>query len=122
MLTRVIYPVLGISYWQKGYNTYETIPNIDIEFVKNTETTVKIINYIFIVIGVLLDIVVWRHRKYARIIPYLEIAVLFIQGFVPFNYGDFMGILSVMIRMSVFASVCCELGPNLIAVTILYII
>lgn len=99
MLTRVIYPVLGISYWQKGYKTYETIPNIDIEFVKNTETTVKIINYAFIVIGVLLDIVIWRHRKYARIIPYLEIAVLFIQGFVPFNYGDFMGILSVMIRI-----------------------
>ena len=93
MLTRIIYPILGISYMEKGYETYETIPNINTELVKSTETMIKIINYIFIVIGVMLDIVIWRHRKYARVIPYLELAVLFIQGFIPFNYGDFMGIL-----------------------------
>lgn len=65
---------------------------------------------------------VWRHRKYAVIIPYIEIASLFIQGFVPFNYGDFMGFFSIMTMISLYASVCCELGPNIIAVTILFII
>ena len=72
--------------------------------------------------GALLDIVIWRNRRYASIIPYFEIAGLFIQGFVPFNYGDFMGFFTTMTMVSLYASVCCELGPNLIAVTILYII
>ena len=41
-------------------------------------------------LGVLLNLLVWRKRKFARILTYYELTSNLIQTFCPFAYGDLM--------------------------------
>ena len=97
MFSRVVYPLLGIAYWQKAYEDKHELAHkatsdfdrINQEFVSATETYVKIAIYALIVLGVLLDIVVWKQRRFASWLLYYECVSFIVQGFVPFDYGNF---------------------------------
>lgn len=54
-----------------------------------TEPYVKTIIIALIPIGLLLDILAYRWRKFANVIAYYEMLSMLVQGFVPFNYGNF---------------------------------
>ena len=71
-----------------------------------------------VVLGVLLDILCWRRRSFARLIPYYEGVSNIIQGFVPFNYGDFSRLILLTTILFVYASVCCDLKPNIIYIMV----
>ena len=87
MLGRVVYPLMGLAYWQKAYEKLDEREDINLEFVKSSESIVKIAVVTMIVLGVLLDMLVWRARKFANLILYYEMFGVLIQGFVPYDLG-----------------------------------
>ena len=120
--TRLVYPLIGISFWQKSYKTYEDREEINQEFVKNSESIVKICLITSTVLGGLLDMLIWKHRKFAIAIFYYECIVLLVHGFVPYDYGaigDFFALLTIY---SMFLGYCCDLGRNGIAIIATYLI
>ena len=68
MFSRVVYPLLGIAYWQKAYetkhereqDTSSDSESLNLDFISATETYVKVTIYVLIVPGIVLDIVAWK--------------------------------------------------------------
>ena len=68
MFSRVAYPLLGIAYWQKAFDTMHEreqdssseYGSLNHDFVSATETYVKVTIYVLIVPGIVLDIVAWK--------------------------------------------------------------
>jgi len=60
--SRILFPLLGVAYWQKAYKDVHKNDTIDQEFVSQSEVVVKAVIIGLIPIGVLIDIVCWRHR------------------------------------------------------------
>ena len=89
MLWRVIFALLGISYWQKSYGNYEDNPKLEPEKVAQTETFVKVSLSVLTVIGLILDIACWRKANLARYIMVYESIYLPFYCLCPFGYGDF---------------------------------
>ena len=87
MLGRVVYPLMGLAYWQKAYEKLDEREDINLEFVKSSESIVKIAVVTMIVLGVLLDMLVWKAREFAYLILYYEMFGVLIQGFVPYDLG-----------------------------------
>ena len=69
-LSRVLYPIFGIAHWQRAYKNRHKNPDIDQERVDFLEPYVKGAIIAMVAIGVLLDILVWKKRKYARVLIY----------------------------------------------------
>ena len=89
MFSRVAYPILGIAYWQKAYKGRHEYEGINQEFVTQTEPFVKMFIILFIPLGIILDVMVWRCRSRANWIFYYELVSTLAQGLVPMNYGEF---------------------------------
>ena len=64
------------------------MPDLNSEFVQDTELPVKICLYVMLFLGTVLDIVIWKYRKYASLIIYFELVTACINAFLPLNYGD----------------------------------
>ena len=64
MASRVLWPILGIATWQKAYQSENlaTIPDLNLSFIENSELTIKVCLGILCVIGVLLDIFIYKYR------------------------------------------------------------
>ena len=93
MALRVIYAIFGVAFWQKGYGDYKENEKFDVEFVANTEKFVKATIITLIPIGILLDILVWRYRRYASLLYIYEMLSLIVHSFVPFDGGDFASVI-----------------------------
>ena len=65
-------------------------------------------------LGVLLDLLVWRRRHLAGWLIYYESLSIFVQGFVPFNFGDFQGLILIMVMIMASLNVLCDTGPAII--------
>lgn len=87
--SRVVYPVLGIAHWQKAYNSRREYDNLNHEFIDKSEAVIKTIIIALIPVGVILDLLIWRYRHLANWVIYYEFVQILLQGFVPFQYGDF---------------------------------
>ena len=119
MIARVGFSILGQSYWQKAFANYKENPDINHEFVEMIEPYLKITIIAFMALNFLLCALVWRNRKFANWIIYYELMNnCLIQGFVPFNYGDFGHLINYMAVCSTFLAVANDLRPSIIAGTL----
>ena len=85
------------------------------DFVKNSESVVKMILITCIVLGGFLDLLVWRNRKFAVGIFYYELIVFIIHGFVPYDFGETGDLLALFSLYMVFLGYACDLGRNVIS-------
>ena len=88
-LTRIAGAVTETSYWQRAYRVDKFPEKVDVEFVKNSQSVVQALYICIIVLGPVLDIVVWRRRQLGLLIFYFEVFCIGLHGFIPENYGDF---------------------------------
>ena len=117
MCTRILYPFLGIAYWQKGYRDLDENQDVDKVFARKIETPLKMIIIAMIVIGVVIDIVAWRCRTFAKWIIYYEAVSLSIQALVPFRFGDFESLITTFTLLFTFVLDACQLGKSTIICT-----
>ena len=66
----------------------DTFENLNIEFVRNTQTSITYAIMVLLGLGILLDVVTFVFRKYANLILYYEILFVVLMGFIPFDYGE----------------------------------
>lgn len=113
MFSRVVYPILGMSYWQLAYEK----PNakVDVEYAKKLQLPVTICAVTLVVIGVLLDILIWRKRKFARLLIYYELLSISLQSLVPLDLGDFESMTLLMVLTNTFIWVGCYPRANIFA-------
>ena len=88
MLSRLAYPLIGIAYWQTAYDDIEQREDVDHKFVEISQHIVRRTVIVLIVLGVVLDIVVLKARKYAFIILYYEMIQVITHASLPYNRGD----------------------------------
>ena len=112
MFTRIFYPLLGIAYWQKGYRDLDANQDVDKEFARKIETPLKTLIMAMVVIGVVIDIVTWRCRTFAKWIIFYECVSLCIQSLVPFRFGDFTSLINVFSVTFTFVLDASELGKS----------
>ena len=115
-VTRVVYPALGIAMWQRGYENINE--KVDVIYAENLKLPVTIVAIALIFVGVLLDVLVWRKRKFARYLIYYELLSAIVQGLIPLNFGDFESLTAVMIITNTFFYVGCDPRSNIILCTV----
>ena len=76
--SRILYPLLGNAYWQKAYLSRAELTNIDQDFIERSMGPIKTAIVGYVIAGFLLDLLVWRRRKYASWIIYFECIVAII--------------------------------------------
>ena len=114
MVSRVLYPLLGVAYWQKAYKNTEERDDINHEFVRDSENIIKFATCVMIVVGVVLDILIWRKRKLANILFLYEIIYCFVYGFVPLDFGHMSSVFQIMILSCNYMIYSCDFGNNVI--------
>ena len=77
----------------------EEYEELNRDFVEKSEPIIKIVLIALIPIGVLLDVLIWRRRQFANWLLYYELVSILLQGFVPFNFGDFQLIMLQMLMV-----------------------
>ena len=116
--SRILYPLMGTAYWQKAYAARADLDTIDLAFVERVMGPTIIAIYCYVAAGVLLDLLVWRRRKYASWIIYYECVVTIISAFVPFDYGSYQGIILLMVLTQTFIEFATATGPNILALAL----
>ena len=59
------------------------------------------------VLGVVLNILIWRYRKLSRVLIYYECVMQLTHALVPYQYGEFQGLLFQMKMLWVYITSCC---------------
>ena len=90
--------------------------------MKSSESVVKICLVASSVLGGLIDLLVWKHRKFAMAIFYYECIVLLIHGFVPYDYGAIGDFFIILTMYTIFMGYACDLGRNIIAIVCTYLV
>ena len=75
-VTRIVGFATNTSYWQKAYDVDKFPEGVDEAFVDRTQSTVQAIYLCVIVLGPILDIVVWRKRQLGELLFYFELVPL----------------------------------------------
>ena len=123
MLSRLVYPLIGIAYWQTAYDDLEQRrEDVHYKFVESSQHILRFIVIVLLVLGVVLDIVVLKARRYAFLILYYEMIQVTIHAFMPHNYGDTGRALHTLTAAWMFLSYSCSLGKHMIAVFLTSII
>lgn len=118
MLSRVVYPLLGIAFFQRGYASVPTLEKVDREFVEATKPTVLIITYTLIVVGFLLDALCLWKRELAVVLFYYEMVSLVNQSLIPFDFGNFGELVLLMVMVQHLITVGCDLASNTVAAAV----
>jgi hypothetical protein len=113
-MSRVLYPLLGISFWQKAFKNRESHQDVNWDFIDEWETYIKATLVGFIILGVLLDIVCWRRRELSSLILYYELVQYIVYGFVPLNHGDAKTFVVLMVTVYTYVAYGVGLGPHLL--------
>lgn len=127
MLSRTGYPLLGIAVWQQAFDGRTKNEDINQGFIDDYEFIIKTVIISLIPFGIVLDLICYWRRDFARFIFYYELICLIVQGFVPIDRGDFgtffllmllfyLGVvMSTTTRMNILAAVATfivlEFGP-----------
>ena len=122
MFSRVAYPVVGIAFWQKAYNkdNVKEIPDLNVDLANDSETGVKYTVIALICIGILLDLVIWKNRKYASLLVYFELCNMCLHAMLPMKFGEVGNLLFLLSFMMTFIFYSCDMGPNIIATTVVF--
>ena len=65
------------------------------EFIRKTETTIEYAIVVVIVLGVILNILIYKFRNLAHWIIYLEVVFLMLTCFKPKNFGHAINRIAV---------------------------
>ena len=119
MFSRVAYPIVGIAFWQKAYDedNIKEIRDLNVDLVNNSKTVVKYALIVLICIGILLDLAVWKYRKYAHLILYFELCNMCLHAMLPLKFGEVGNLLFLLSYIMTFIQYSCSMGPNIIATT-----
>ena len=91
---------------------------MNLQLIEMTEPVVKVTTITLIVIGVLLDLLVWRRRNYANWLFNYELLNMLNQGLVPFHYGHFTLAIHTTFLVTIYVLVGCNIRQNIIASTL----
>lgn len=86
--TRVIYPILGIAYWQKGFKNMDKVEGVNTDFVNAYRVPIIYLIMAFVSVCVAADIVIWKWRKLARFLFFLECFGVVLYSLTPIDLGD----------------------------------
>ena len=89
MLSRVIWSILGVAWWQKAFRDRHNNESLNQEVIDRIEYPIKCICIAMLPVGVLVNICGWYSRRFANLITVYEVLVVMLQMLVPYNYGDF---------------------------------
>ena len=70
---------------------------------------------VIVVVGIALDVLAWRSRKYASLILYYEMFNTVCQSLCPHAQGDFEGIVLVALVLALNSVFSCDIFRNSIA-------
>ena len=87
-----------------------------------SESTVKACLISAIFLGLLLDIVALRCREKARWIIYFEVFYMFLQGFVPYNFGGVARATQMFTLIIVFMAYSCDFLLNSLSIMVLFLV
>ena len=62
------------------------------------------------IIGILLDLFVWRRREMACLLLYHELLNFIVNGCLPYDYGTFAHWVSLTNIVWIYLTVACHLG------------
>lgn len=113
-LTRIIFPMLGIAYWQKGLRNAAELEGVNKEFVEENRSLLVTLIMVFIAVGVLMDILIWKWRWLGRYLFYLECCGVVIYSLLPIDLGDLGEIQIVAILAQSFLVFGCDVGYDMI--------
>ena len=97
---RIIFPLLGISYWQKAFANRTSNETFNQDFIDAYEPVIKGVIITLIPLGLIIDVVSYWRRGFAESIFYFELLSIFVQGFVPIDRGDAGTLLLLMVMNS----------------------
>ena len=107
MFSRVIYPLFNFAYWQEGFKNREKIANLDQEFAVKVESPLTTAIIALLPIGVLIDVICWKYRSFAKYIIYYEAISFLLQGYVPFEFGSVQAVFTQMMMIYIYTLVVC---------------
>ena len=71
---------------------------------------IKIIIIALLPIGLILDFMTWRKRKFGNVIVYYEVVSNLVQAFVPFDFGNFELLVILQTYLLVYLVCVCKSG------------
>ena len=72
-LSKIVYPIFGQAYWQKATTARENRnPKINYDFVDMIDPYLDMTIIAWIALNVVIDLIIWRRRKLARYLVYIE--------------------------------------------------
>ena len=89
MVARVVWPLLGVSFWQIAFRERHKNDFLDQEVIDLTEYPVKCICIAMIPLGVMVNICGWYSSRLTNLITVYELLWIITAMLVPFNYGDY---------------------------------
>ena len=121
MFSRTAYPILGIAVWQQAFDGRTKNEDINQDFIDNYESIIKTVIIGLIPFGIVLDLVCYWRRDFARFIFYYELTNLFVQGFVPNDRGDYGTLLLLMLLFYLAIVMATQTRLNIIAALVAFI-
>lgn len=119
LVEKVIRTLSGNAFWQKAYSEKKIalLEDLNLKFVDQTESIVVGAEIFMIVLGLLLSILTWKYRRFARIQIYHGLITLLIQAFIP---QDVDSLMTEICLQTIFLYFCTAsgAGSEIIAVTI----
>ena len=87
--TRLVLTASGTPYHKTAYEAEKFPEKINEDFVQDSKDTVQTLIVCFSLLGLILDIVVWRRSKFGSLIYPLEVLMLIAIELMPVDYGNF---------------------------------
>ena len=116
--SRVIYPLLGVAYWQEAYAAKKIPSYADKEFVLSSKDFVQTSMIVLTVLSVLLDLAAWRFKSLRKLIYYFELVYSFVYALLPLDIGNMHVVFIMIYSMYLFTVFSSTLGVDIIAATI----
>lgn len=98
-LSRVVYPILGVAFWQKGYANLDKLEGVNREFIEGNWPIIYSLIISFVAVGVIIDLLSLKWPSIARYFYYYECFGVVLWSLSPVNLGDFgeLMLMNVMI-------------------------
>ena len=114
--TRVLYPLLGIAYWQKGRENLEQLPKVNIDFLGAHLDSLQAVMIAWIAVGVLIDALSFAWWPITKAIFYYECTGLILNSFFPLDMGDFGELIMYAIMLIITIATYVQLRLCLLAI------
>ena len=93
---RLVLTASETPYHKTAYEADKFPEKINEDFVQDSKGTVQTLIVCFSLLGLVLDIVVWRRSKFGSLIYPLEVLMLISIGLMPLEFGIFGEIVPMM--------------------------